>query len=91
MPGKSRQAKGRAAHLSKKSRARQRHTTAAPPPVAAAPPPEAVASPPVPKAPAAPAKSKTMQYPYIAGELGRIAILAVIVAAILVVLSLVLS
>jgi hypothetical protein len=93
MPGKSRQAKGKPAHLSKKSRARQRGDTVAQPPADTAVVGEEVvaSAPPAPKAAPAPAKVKAAPYPYIGGELRKIAVLAVIIVAALVVLSLVLS
>ena len=92
MPGKSRHGKGKHAHLSKKSRAKQRHGTMAlqPPVATAAPQPATTASmPPPPRSPTSPARLKTAQYPYITTELRRIGILAGIILVILVVLALV--
>ena len=93
MPGKPRHGKGKHIHLSKKSRARQRQSTTPLPQPAAdnTPQPAAVTSTPSPpRVPASPARLKTAQYPYITTELRRIGILAGIILAILVVLSLLL-
>ncbi|MFC1901555.1 hypothetical protein ACFLX3_01310 [Chloroflexota bacterium] len=94
MPGKSRQIKGKHPHLSKKTRAMQRHgTLAAPPPaVKDAPGPATAASPPPPpRAVASPATSKAARYPYITSELRSIGIMAGAILVILIVLALVLS
>jgi len=94
MPGKSRHGKGKHPHHSKKSKAierqagnllQQQATAVAPKPAASA---EAS---PAPKAAAATAAVTTPRYPYVAGELKRIGILAGIFIVILIVLSIVLS
>jgi len=91
MPGKSRHGKGKHPHHSKKSKAirrqagislQQQATSVAPKPAAP------VESPPAPKAEAA---IITPRYPYVAGELKRIGILAGIMIVLLIVLSIVLS
>jgi len=93
MPAKSRHGKGKRHHQSKKSKAIQRHgTVMAPPakaPTAAAPAPAPAPTPP--KAVATAAKATTLQYPYIKGELKRIAILAVIILIVLFILSTIIS
>ena len=94
MPGKSRHGKGKHPHHSKKSKIKQRQASM---PfqqhVAAEAPDQIIAA--VKHTPEAvtpsPAKTKTMLYPYIIGELRRIGILAVITLVILIVLALVLS
>jgi hypothetical protein len=94
MPGKLRHGKGKHHHLSKKSRARQRQVTMTPPqPVVAdtLTPAAKISTPPSSGAPASPAKSRAIQYPYITAELRRIGILAGIIIVILIVLAQVLS
>ena len=94
MPGKSRHGKGKHPHLSKKSRARQRHDTVAlPQPVVtdAHQPAATISTPPSLRTPASPRTSRVAQYPYITTELRRIGILAGIILVILIVLALVLS
>lgn len=94
MPGKSRHGKGKHHHLSRKSRARQRHDAMAfQPPVAVDTPQPAatISTPPLAKAPTPPAVPRMTQYPYITTELQRIGILAGIILVILIVLALVLS
>lgn len=94
MPGKSKHGKGKHPHHSKKSRAihrqevmasRQHGNVVAPKPAAVIEPPSGL------KGAALPAKRTTLQYPYIAGELRRIGILAGVIVIILIALSFVLS
>jgi hypothetical protein len=100
MPGKSRHGKGKRYHYSKKSKALRRQEAAGVPaptvntsqasqaPGQPAPTPAA----PAPKAAAAPSTQVAENtYSYIGGELRRIAILAGIIIAILIVLSFVLK
>jgi hypothetical protein len=93
MPGKSRHARGKHPHHSKKSKIKKRQAMSFPQPVAAEAPKQPAAveksSPAAVTAP--PAKVKIMQYPYITGELRRIGILAGIILVILIVLALVIS
>ncbi|HJX13444.1 MAG TPA: hypothetical protein VJ377_07960 [Dehalococcoidales bacterium] len=93
MPGKSKHGRGKQPHQSKKSRAMRRQEVTSPRPVAeaGAPPTVAAAAPLPPPKPAAPAKVKVIEYPYITAELRRIGILAGIIIVILVILSLVIS
>jgi len=94
MPSKSRHAKGKHPHHSKKSKAIQRqgamalqqHKVAEEPMQAAT-----IDTIPSPKATTAPVKTKALQYPYITGELRRIGILAGILLVILIILAVVLS
>jgi uncharacterized membrane protein len=96
MPGKYRQGKGKHTRSTKKSKALQRQGRA---PIVQAPAPSAVTQAPVasvspsraPKVPAAAEKTVVNPYPYVAGELRRIALLSGIIIAILIVLSLTLS
>ena len=94
MPGKSRYGKGKHAHHSKKSKAKQRYgamalqqsiATEAPQPVAT------IITPPSSRTPTSSAKTRIAQYPYITTELRRIGILAGVILVILIVLALVLS
>ena len=90
MPGKSRHSKGKA-KLSKKSRTLTRQTSASVQATAMAPAPiSAVTAAPQPVRSPAP-KGAIIEYPYVGGELARIGILAVIVIAALVVLSMILK
>ena len=94
MPDKSKHGKRKHPHLSKKSRAKQRHgTIALQQPVATEPPRPAAAfsTPPSSRASVSPATPRAVQYPYITAELRSIGILAGIILVILIVLSLVLS
>ena len=94
MPGKSRHAKGKHPHHSKKSKIKQRQATMSfQQPVAAEAPEQiiAVAKPAPAAVTASPAKVKTALYPYVTGELRRIGILAFIILVILIVLAVVLS
>ena len=96
MPGKSRHGKGKHPHRSKKSKAIQRQETRASQrnaaldtrPIAAATDIDKTATP---KPTVTSEKTKTIQYPFIAGELRRIGILAGIILIILIILALVLS
>ncbi len=92
MPGKPRHAKGKY-HHSKKSKAKQRQGAIPIQQVAAEAPEQAAAigTTSMPKATASPAKTITMQYPYITGELRRIGILAGIIIVILIISAIVLS
>jgi hypothetical protein len=89
---KSRHGRGKHPHRSKKSKAMRRQAGIPLPSqaTAVAPKPSAPAeAPPAPKTVAAPAVVTAPQYPYIAGELKRIAILAGIIIVALIVLSIV--
>lgn len=91
MPGKSRHGKGKHPHRSKKSKAIKRQASTYLQQQATAEAPEHAApvrTEPAPKA-ASPAVT-TPRYPYVAGELKRIGILAGIIIVILIVLSIVL-
>jgi len=93
MPGKSRHGKGKHPHHSKKSKAmmRQAGTRLQQQATAVAPKPaESVKAPGVPKADATSEAVTTLRYPYVAGELKRIGILAGIIIVVLIVLSIVL-
>ena len=93
MPGKSQHGKRKYPHHSKKSKAIQRQESAAlQQPAATSAPRQAAAidTTPLPKATAALAKTRTLQYPYITGELRRIGILAGIILVILIILAIVL-
>jgi hypothetical protein len=90
MAGKSRHGKGKRYHYSKKSKALHRQA------IAGAPAAAMNAAPAAPTAMAAPSKAAAAQatenpYPYVGGELRRIAILGGIIIVILVVLSFVLT
>ena len=94
MPGKSRHAKGKHAHHSKKSKTKQRQATMSIRQNITAEVPEqniAVVKSPHTAVTTSPAKAKAMLYPYITGELRRISILTGIILVILIVLALVLS
>ena len=94
MPGKSRHGKGKHAHHSKKSKAKQRYGTITPQQYAVADttmPAATTGIPPSASAPTAPKTLKVAQYPYITTELRRIGILAGIILVILIVLTLILS
>jgi hypothetical protein len=94
MPGKSRHAQKKHQHHSKKSKAKQRQQSMSlQQNVAAQIPGQATAiEKPSPLKPAtSPAKTRTLQYPYITGELQRISILAGIIIVILIILAIVLS
>ena len=94
MPGKSKQSKGKHPHNSRKSKAIQRQSTVTTQrqavteasPVADT----AAAGANITKAAGAPARAKAPQYPYIAGELRRIGILAAIILVVLIILAIVL-
>ncbi len=104
---KSRHGRGKHPHYNKKSRIMQRQGAAATPsqaiagtpesaqaaaPASATPARRAGTAPPMPKiASMAAAKTATNPYPFITSELRRIAVLALIIIAILVVLSITLS
>ena len=96
MPGKSRHGKGKHPHHSRKSKAIQRqeartsqqNATVATPPKAATVEVDKTYTP---KPAAIPEKKKSIQYPFIAGELRRIGLLAGIILVILIILALVLS
>lgn len=92
MPGKSRHAKAKH-HYSKKSRAKQRQGAISVPQVTAGTPGQATATDIIsmPKTVTSPAKTRTMQYPYIASELRTIGILAGIVIVILIISAIILS
>ncbi len=94
MPGKSRRhGKGKHPHHSKKSKAIQHKEAAALQQTAATSVPgqaAAIDTTPLPKVAATPAKTRTLQYPYITGELRRIGILAGIILVILIILAVVL-
>ena len=94
MPGKSKHAKGRHPHHSKRSRAKQRQgATVFPPHVISdtSRPVTAVSAPPLPDTPALSPKAKVIKFPYITSELRRIGILAGIIIVILIVLAQILS
>lgn len=94
MPGKSRHAKGKHPHHSKKSKIKQRQATMSfqQHVTAEAPKQKIYVDKSSPTAvTASPVKVRTALYPYITGELRRIGILAVIILVILIVLALVLS
>jgi hypothetical protein len=89
MPSKSRHTKGKYLHQSKKSKAKQRQATLATNP-AAAEKPAGVAEPvklPTPRPAAVTSKPRTMDYPYVTGELRRIGVLAGLIFIILIVLA----
>jgi hypothetical protein len=92
MPGKSRHAKGKH-HHSKKSKAKQRQEAIDVQQVTDGTPGQATAIDmiSIPKTATSPAKTRTMQYPYIASELRTIGILAGIIIVILIISALVLS
>ena len=93
MPGKSRHTKGKHPHKSKKSKAKQRQQTLTLHQV----PDEttgqdtAIDIQPVSRTITSPTKTRTIQYPYITGELRRIGILAGMIIVILIILAIVLS
>ena len=93
MPGKLRHGKGKHPYHSKKSRAKRHGAMPLPQQgVADTPQPAAaIRTPPSSGVSASPAKSRTLQYPYITAELRRIGILAGIIIVILIVLAQVLS
>lgn len=93
MPGKSRQKKSKHPHHSKKSKAiqRQANTGLRQTPVAAPKPVVPVTPLPKPTVESIQAPTKTISYPYVAGELRRIGILAGIVLIVLIILSIVLT
>ena len=93
MPGKSRHSKGKHLHHSKKSKAKQRQEAASIRPLATEiPGPATAVEVLLPSKTAAPlAKTRTMQYPYISGELRRIGILAGIIIVILIILAIIIS
>jgi hypothetical protein len=94
MPGKSRHGKSKHAQHSKKYKAmrRQAGIPLQPQATIAAPKPAVpVGAMPAPKTAAEPAAVATPQYPYVRGELKRIAIFAGIIIIALIVLSIVIS
>jgi hypothetical protein len=92
MPGKSRHAKGKH-HHSKKSKAKQRQGATYIQQVTSGTAGQTTATDTlsIPKTATSPAKTRTMQYPYIASELRTIGILAGIIIVILIISAIVLS
>ena len=89
MPAKSRHGKGKHLHQSKKSKAKQRQEALTAKPAAVAKPAH-IAEPdptPPPRPAAVTPKPRTMDYPYITGELKRIGVLAGVIFIILIVLA----
>ena len=93
MPGKSRHTKGKHPHKSKKSKAKQRQEALALHQIADETRwlDTTIDIQPIARTTTSPAKTRTMQYPYIMGELRRIGILAAIIIVILIILAIALS
>jgi hypothetical protein len=94
MPGKPRHSQKKHLHQSKKSKAKQRQQSISPQQHLDSRTPgqaTAIETTSLSKPANLPAKTRTLQYPYIAGELRRISILAGIIIVILIILAIVLS